>query len=74
MTARHNDRLGATEFPAMAADEPSAISCGATAAAARTLWQVLETTAKAFPRASAIDDGQSVLSYRDLLSEARQAG
>jgi len=74
MTARHNDRLGAIEFPAMAADEPFATCSGATATAARTLWQILETTAKAFPLASAIDDGQSVLSYRDLLSEARQAG
>jgi non-ribosomal peptide synthetase component F len=74
MTARHNDRLGATEFPAMAADEPFAIYSGAKAATPRTLWQILETTAKAFPWASAIDDGQSVLSYRDLLSGARQAG
>jgi acetyltransferase-like isoleucine patch superfamily enzyme len=74
MTARHNDRLGANEFPAMAADGPFAIYPGATAGAARTLWQVLEAMAKAFPGASAIDDGQSVLSYRDLLSEARQAG
>ena len=74
MTARHNDRLGATEFTAMAADEPFAIYSGAKAATARTLWQILETTAKAFPWAGAIDDGQSVLSYRDLLSGARQAG
>jgi hypothetical protein len=58
----------------MAADGPFAIHSGATATAARTLWQILETTAKAFPWASAIDDGQSVLSYRDLLSGARQAG
>ena len=74
MTARHNDRIGASEFPAMAANGPFAIYSGATARAARTLWQVFETTAKAFPGAGAIDDGQSVLSYRDLLSEARQAG
>jgi acetyltransferase-like isoleucine patch superfamily enzyme len=74
MTARPNDRLDATEFHAMAADGPFAIYSGATAAAARTLWQVLETTTEAFPSAIAIDDGQSALSYRDLLSEARQAG
>ena len=40
----------------------------------RTLWQVLETTTEAFPGAIAIDDGQFVLSYRDLLGTARQAG
>ncbi len=78
MTTEYDDRLGASEFPAMAAGGPFAIypgaTAGATAGAARTLWQVLESTAKAFPGASAIDDGQSVLSYRDLLSEARQAG
>jgi non-ribosomal peptide synthetase component F len=71
MTARPNDRLGATEFTAMASDGPFAIHSGA---AARTLWQVLEITAEAFPCAAAIDDGKSVLSYRDLLSAARQAG
>jgi non-ribosomal peptide synthetase component F len=74
MMAGHNDRLGASEFPAMAAYKPFAIYPRATAGAARTLWQVFESTAKAFPGASAIDDGQSVLSYHDLLSEARQAG
>ena len=72
--ARPNDHLGATEFPAIAAGGPFAIYSGATAAAARTLWQVLETTTRAFPGAIAIDDGQSVLSYLDLLGEARQAG
>ena len=74
MTARPNDRLGATEFNSMAADGPFAIYSGAAAAAARTLWQVLEATAEAFPGAMAIDDGQSALSYYNLLSEARQAG
>ena len=74
MTTRPNDHLDATEFPAMATDGPFAIYSGATAAAARTLWQVLETTAEAFPGAIAIDDGQSVHSYFNLLGEARQAG
>jgi non-ribosomal peptide synthetase-like protein len=74
MTARPNDRLGPTEFPEMAADGLFAIYSGAAAAAARTLWQVLEATAEAFPGAVAIDDGESVRSYRTLLSEARQAG
>jgi non-ribosomal peptide synthetase component F len=40
----------------------------------RTLWQVIETTTEAFPCDIAIDDGQSALSYRDLLGVARQAG
>ena len=74
MTARPNDRLGATEFTAMAADEPHPIYSGATAADARTLWQVFEATTEAFPGATAIDDGQFVLSYRDMLTAARQAG
>src|ERR1700722_8271377 len=69
MTARPNERLGATNFPAVAPDEPFAIYYGATAAAARTLWQVLEATAEAFPGAVAIDDGQSVCSYYNLLRE-----
>src|SRR3984957_1133206 len=74
MTARPNNHLGTTEFPATAADGPFAIYYGAAAAAPRTLWQVLETTAAAFPGATAIDDGQSVHSYFNLLSKARQAG
>ncbi len=74
MTARPSDRLGAAQFPEMAADGRLAIHPGATAAAARTLWQVLEATTEAFPRAIAIDDGQSALSYRDMLGKARHAG
>jgi non-ribosomal peptide synthetase component F len=74
MTARPNERLGATELHQMVADGPFATCHGATAAAARTLWQVLELTTEEFSGAIAIDDGQSVLSYRELLSEARQAG
>ncbi len=46
----------------------------APAAAARTLWQVLEATAESFPDAAAIDDGEVVLSYRDLLAQVRLAG
>ena len=74
MTAWPNDRIRAIEFSAMTADGSHTICSRSVAAAARTLWQVLEATAEAFPGASAIDDGESVLSYRDLLSEARQAG
>jgi non-ribosomal peptide synthetase-like protein len=46
----------------------------APAAAARTLWQIFETTAGAFPEATAIDDGQCALNYLDLLRETRRAG
>ena len=40
----------------------------------RTLWQILEATAAAFPRAAAIDDGLSVLDYAHLLLWVRQLG
>ena len=46
----------------------------ATAPPPRTLWQVLEATAKAFPRAAAIDDGQSVLDYAATMDWVRQVG
>jgi non-ribosomal peptide synthetase component F len=74
MTARPDDHWGATEFSAMAADGLFAIYSRATAITARTLWTVLESMTEAFPGATAIDDGQFVLSYRDLLTAARQAG
>ena len=74
MSARPDDQWGATEFSAMAADGLFAIYSGATATAARTLWTVLESMTGTFPGAIAIDDGQFVLSYRDLLTAARQAG
>ena len=51
-----------------------AVYHGAPAAAPRTLWQILEATAEAFPEAIAMDDDRSVLTYRDLLRQARQAG
>ncbi|HUN34845.1 MAG TPA: Pls/PosA family non-ribosomal peptide synthetase [Trebonia sp.] len=40
----------------------------------RTLWQVLTATAEKFPRAAAIDDGQSVLDYSSLLGWVQQVG
>jgi non-ribosomal peptide synthetase-like protein len=40
----------------------------------RTLWQILEATAEALPRAAAIDDGKSVLDYTSLLHWVRQLG
>src|SRR5579863_8686740 len=74
MTTCPNDRLGATELPAVAVGGPFAGHSGAPADDPRTLWQVLEATTAAFPKAIAIDDGQSVVSYRDLLGRARRAG
>lgn len=40
----------------------------------RTLWQILQATAEACPRAAAIDDGSCVLGYRGMLAEVRRAG
>ena len=44
------------------------------AASPRTLWEIIETTAGAFPEAIAMDDGRAVLNYRDLLAEVRRIG
>ena len=68
-TARFDLDLDAADRPAGVAVYP-----GTPAAAPRTLWQILETTAEAFPEAMAIDDGRTVLNYPDLLAEARRAG
>jgi hypothetical protein len=38
------------------------------------LWQILQSTARAFPRAAAIDDGKSVLDYAGLLHWVQQVG
>ena len=51
-----------------------AVYSGAPAPPTRTLWQILEATAEAFPRAIALDDGRSVLDYTGLLREVRRAG
>ncbi len=51
-----------------------AVYRGAPAAPARTLWQILQATADAFPAAAAIDDGRSVLDYLGLLRQVRRAG
>ncbi|MCW2932745.1 MAG: non-ribosomal peptide synthetase, partial [Actinomycetia bacterium] len=53
---------------------PGAIYPAATAPPPRTLWQVLEATAEAFPHAAAIDDGNSVLDYAGLLQAVRHVG
>lgn len=52
----------------------AAVYPAAQAPAPRTMWQILEATAAAFPRAAAIDDGRTVLRYRGLLREARRIG
>jgi non-ribosomal peptide synthetase component F len=44
-----------------------------TPAAARTLWQIFESTVEVFLEAIAVDDGQSAASYRELLEQVRQA-
>ncbi|HUK72336.1 MAG TPA: Pls/PosA family non-ribosomal peptide synthetase [Streptosporangiaceae bacterium] len=49
-----------------------AIYSGAPAPPPRTLLQIIQATAETFPRAAAIDDGQSVLDYLDLLREVRR--
>ena len=50
-------------------DSPRALLGRAEAAApARTLLDVLRATARAFPEASAIDDGSGALSYREMLA------
>jgi non-ribosomal peptide synthetase-like protein len=51
-----------------------AVYCGAPPPPQRTLWQILEATAEAFPRAAALDDGRRVLDYTGLLREVRRAG
>jgi non-ribosomal peptide synthetase-like protein len=60
-------------FPATAVS-PEAVYPEATAPPLRTLWQILEGTAEAFPRAAAIDDGKSVLDYAGLLQWIQQVG
>jgi non-ribosomal peptide synthetase-like protein len=60
-------------FPA-APVSPEAVYPEATAPPPRTLWQILQATAEAFPRAAAIDDGKSVLDYAGLLQWVQQVG
>ncbi len=51
-----------------------AVYSGVPAPPPRTLWQILAATAKAFPRAAAIDDGRCVLDYRGMLEEVGRVG
>jgi non-ribosomal peptide synthetase-like protein len=60
-------------FP-IGAISPEAVYPETAAPPPRTLWQILQATAQAHPRAAAIDDGKSVLDYADLLQEVREAG
>ncbi|MFI6776044.1 Pls/PosA family non-ribosomal peptide synthetase [Nocardia sp. NPDC050412] len=48
---------------------PDPLLCGALAPQARTLVDILNSTAAAHPEAPAIDDGRVVLSYTELLTE-----
>jgi non-ribosomal peptide synthetase-like protein len=76
VTARFNPDLDAPDQPESSSSRTRAVAVypGAPAAAPRTLWQILEATAEAFPEAIAMDDSRSVLTYLDLLAEARRAG
>ena len=58
---------------AVAAAGAVAVYPEAPATEPRTLWQIFEATAAAFPEATAIDDGQYVLNYVDLLWKTRRA-
>ena len=53
---------------------PAPVYLGAPAAPARTLWDVLHATARAHPRAAAIDDGGHVLDYAALVQEVDALG
>ena len=64
------DEHGAPSRPTLTA----AVYPDAPAAAPRTLWQIFQATAAAFPAATAIDDGQCELTYLELLEGVRQAG
>jgi non-ribosomal peptide synthetase-like protein len=46
-----------------------AVYSGGPAPRERTLWDVLEATALQFPRAPALDDGESVRTYAELLRD-----
>ncbi|MGY1821839.1 Pls/PosA family non-ribosomal peptide synthetase [Geodermatophilus sp. SYSU D00079] len=47
----------------------AAVYRGGLPAPERTLWDVLQATARRFPEAPALDDGRSVRTYRDLLAD-----
>ena len=74
--AQLNADLVAAGFPGASSGGTcvGAVYSGAPAPPPRTLWQILEATAEAFPRAIAIDDGRSVLDYAGLRREVRRAG
>jgi non-ribosomal peptide synthetase-like protein len=76
VTARFDSDLDTTDQKAASSRaNPTVAVYGETpAAATRTLWQIVEATAEAFPEAVAIDDGRSILNYQDLLKEVRQTG
>jgi non-ribosomal peptide synthetase-like protein len=52
------------------ASEQPELDRSADAPPARTLWDIVRATASAFPAASAIDDGSTPLSYRELVRDA----
>jgi non-ribosomal peptide synthetase-like protein len=76
VTAQSDPDLYAASRPSTSLSKARAVAVypRTLAPAPRTLWQILEATAEAFPAAIAIDDGRSKLNYLDLLAGAGRAG
>ena len=72
VTAQSDPDLYAASRPSTSLSKARAVAVypRTLAPAPRTLWQILEATAEAFPAAIAIDDGRSKLNYLDLLAGA----
>ena len=60
--------------PPRTARPSASVYLGGLAAPKRTLRDILEATARAYPRAAAIDDGHQVLDYAALLREVDALG
>lgn len=56
--------------PAAAPSPQPELDRSAFAAPPRTLWDIVRETASMYPEASAIDDGSTALSYREMVREA----
>ena len=64
---RHALRTDEPETPAIP-EVPEHYLLGDEAAPARTLWDIVKTTAEHFPEAAALDDGE-ILTYAELLAD-----
>ncbi|TDG01209.1 MULTISPECIES: Pls/PosA family non-ribosomal peptide synthetase [Arthrobacter] len=69
MTQEHDARA---THPGLQAVYLPQLQGGPAAPPARTLLGIIDATARAFPEASALDDGQKSLSYSDLLAQVRR--